>query len=292
LRIPKKQLYTLSTWALILIAVVVWGQFLLFPKHRGAKIESATSPASLVPQISVRPPVSSYHLFGASKTTEIALNPALAGETGLDLIITGTFASNTKQRGQAYIRQPGGDEKMFQVGDQVFNVAKLSAVYPDYVLLNRNGRQEKLSLSKNRLQSNQQSNPQSSHTTNQNDSEAVDVAARNRQFINKGNNWQEALNQTKFDASKISKIAGNVSVVTNQSGQIAGLKVSALSASDALTRQGLQSNDRIIAVNGVAIANDNLFTIKQQLEQGERATVTVNRNGREISLNLNLSEFK
>lgn len=286
MRIPKKQFITVTTWVLIILAVVVWGQFLLFPKHRGASIESAISPPNLVPQISTRPPVSNYHLFGASETTETALNPALAGETGLDLIITGTFASNEQKRGQAYIRQPGGDEKMFQVGDRVFNVADLSAVYPDYVLLTRNGRQEKLSLSKNRIQSNSTNRRQSGVPQNQ-------LASSQNQTSNSGvNNWQEALNQTKFDPNKIAQLAGNVSVVRNNSGQIAGLKVSSLSANDALMRQGLQSNDRIIAVNGVNIATDNLFAIKQQLEQGERAVVTVNRNGREISINLNLSELQ
>ena len=266
--------------------MVVWGQFLLFPKHRGADIESATAPPNLIPQTSVRPAISSYHLFGASQTTETALNPAQAGETGLDLIITGTFASNEQQQGQAYIRQPGGDEKMFQVGDRVFNVAKLSAVYPGYVLLERNGRQEKLSLSKNRIQSNRSSGTQSGGSQTQ------QVTTRPNPSNNGPQNWQEALNQTKYDPGKIAQLAGNVSVVRNNSGQIAGLKVSALSANDALMRQGLRSNDRIIAVNGVAIASENLFNLKKQLEQGSSATVTVNRNGREISLNLNLSEFQ
>lgn len=286
MRILKKQVITASTWALILITLVVWGQFLLFPRHRSAHIESAISPPALVSQVSTRPPVSGYHLFGASNTTETALNPALAGETGLDLIITGTFASNEQQRGQAYIRQPGGEEKMFQVGDRVFNVAKLAAVYPDYVLLSRNGRQEKLSLSKNRIQSDQRPRAQSGGAQTQQSAES------NRPPIAGVNNWQEALNQTKFDANKIARLAGNVSVERNSSGQIAGLKVSALTANDALMRQGLQSNDRIIAVNGVAIAGENLFAIKQQLEQGDRAIVTVNRNGREISINLNLSELQ
>jgi len=286
LRIPKKQVITFTTWALIVLAVVVWGQFILFPKHRGATIESATAPPNLVTQVSIRPPVSNYHLFGASKTTETAFNSSSAGETGLDLIITGTFASNQQQRGQAYIRQPGGDEKMFQVGDRVFNVAELSAVYPDYVLLSRNGRQEKLSLSKNRIQSNRSNSRQGRGTQNK------VVTNRNQPSFSGASSWQEALNQTKYDPNKIAQLAGNVSVVRNNSGQIAGLKVSALTANDALKRQGLQSNDRILAVNGVAIANDNLFAIKQQLEQGDRAVVTVNRNGREISINLNLSELQ
>lgn len=286
MRIPKKQLITLSTWVMLLLAVVVWGQFLLFPKHRGADIESAIRPPALVPQLSSRPALSKYHLFGASNTTETAISSDSAAETGLDLLITGTFTSSDENRGQAFIRQPGGDEKMFQVGDRVFNLATLSAVYPDYVLLTRNGRQEKLTLSKNRMQSGATGSPASARM------QSAANTANPATAVNGPQNWQEALNQSKFDASKISQVAGQVSVVRNNAGKIAGLKVSSLSANDALMRQGLRSNDRIIAVNGVAIAGNNLFTIKQQLEQGQRATVTVNRNGREISLNLNLSEFQ
>lgn len=271
----------------MLLLLLLWGQFILFPKHQAAAVQSATAPPTLATGITSRPAISGYHLFGDSATSETQLNLSTAGETGLDLIITGIFASSDSQHGLAYIRNTGGQEEKFEVGQKVFDLAELTAIYPDYVLLKRQGQQEKLSLSKNRLQTDTRQPS--------NDSKAADnstVADRNRQFINNGESWQETLNKTKYDPAKIAQIVGNVSVVHNSAGQIAGLRVSSLSGSEALVKQGLKRNDRITAINGVTISTENILTIKQQLEQNDQATVTVNRNGREISLNLNLSELQ
>lgn len=287
MRLYKKHLTTLLTWGLLLLLLLLWGQFILFPKHRSVAVQSASAPPTLVTGITSRPAISGYHLFGDSATTETHLDLSNAGETGLDLIITGIFASNDSQQGLAYIRSPGGQEEKFEVGQKVFDLAELTAIYPDYVLLKRQGQQEKLSLSKNRLQSTTRPPSNDAGITDK-----AEVAERNRQFINSGESWQETLNKTKYDPAKIAKIVGNVSVVHNSAGQIAGLRVSSLSGSDALLKQGLQRNDRITAINGVTISSENILTIKQQLEQNDQATVTVNRNGREISLNLNLSELQ
>lgn len=287
MRSYKKQLTTLLTWGLLLLLLLLWGQFMLFPKHHSVAVQSATAPPTLSTNVASRPALSGYHLFGDSATSETPLNLGSAGETGLDLIITGIFSSSDSQQGIAYIRNTGGKEAQFRIGQQVFDMAELTAIYPEYVLLKRQGKQEKLSLSKNRLQTTNR--PQNNDSKEE---ERVAVAERNRQFINDGDSWQETLNKTKYDPAKIAKIVGNVSVVHDSAGQIAGLRVSSLSGSNALLKQGLQRNDRITAINGVAISTENILTIKQQLEQSDQASVTVNRNGREISLNLNLSEFK
>ncbi len=287
MRLYKKHLTTLLTWGLLLLLLLLWGQFILFPKHQSSAVQSATAPPTLAMGISSRPAISGYHLFGDSATSETQINLSNAGETGLDLIITGIFASNDSQQGLAYIRNLGGQEEKFEVGQMVFDLAEITAIYPDYVLLKRQGQQEKLSLSKNRLQTDSRPKVNGNKA-----SEHAAVAARNQQFINSGDSWQETLSKTKYDPAKIAKIVGNVSVVHDSAGQIAGLRVSSLSGSDALVKQGLKANDRITAINGVNISTENILTIKQQLEQNDRATVTVNRNGREISLNLNLSELQ
>jgi S1-C subfamily serine protease len=80
--------------------------------------------------------------------------------------------------------------------------------------------------------------------------------------------------------------------VTDGQGQIAGLKVSQLSGLGNLAQQGLRANDQIVAVNGVKISYQNILNLRQQLESSSSANVTVMRNGKELNLNLNLSELQ
>ncbi len=276
---------------LLALLVALWVQFILFPKHKQTNIQAVTAPPKPLLETTQRPKLSSFHLFGSSTISEVPLD-LLQGETSLDLIITGIFASNDPDAGRAYIRSRQGDEKKFQVGDDVFGLATLDAIHEDYLVLKRsNSRKEKLSLSKgylldtNKTVANQKSR-------NKPATAATAQPSNIRNHINTSSDWQEMLNKQKYDPNKIAKIVGNVSVVRNNEGQIAGLRVSSLSGSNALTKQGLRRNDQIVAINGVDISSRNVLTLQQQLQNSSTANVTVMRNGRKMNLNINLSEFQ
>lgn len=275
---------------LLALLVVVWVQFILFPKHNQTDIQAVTAPPTPLLETAQRPQLSSFHLFGSSTVSEVPLD-LLQGETSLDLIITGIFASNDPDAGRAYIRSRQGDEKKFQVGDDVFGLATLDAIHEDYLVLKRsNNRKEKLSLSKGYLLD---TNKTAANQNGRNKPAATTAQASNiRNHINTSTDWQEMLNKQKYDPNKIAKIVGNVSVVRNNEGQIAGLRVSSLSGSNALTKQGLRRNDQIVAINGVDISSRNVLTLQQQLQNSSTANVTVMRNGRKMNLNINLSEFQ
>jgi type II secretion system protein C len=269
------------------LLVGLWLQFIVFPKYQSTTIQAVTAPTTQLINPNSRPKPSSFHLFGSSSTTEVSLD-MFQSETSLDLIITGIFASNDPAQGWAYIRSRQGDEKKFKVGDDVFGLATLDAIHDDYLLLRRAaGQKEKLTLSKNRM-ANTEVKPAVT-TTGANKSES---AARIANHINKSDDWQSMLNDQKYDPNKIAKMAGNISVVTDGQGQIAGLKVSQLSGLGNLAQQGLRANDQIVAVNGVKISYQNILNLRQQLESSSSANVTVMRNGKELNLNLNLSELQ
>ncbi len=272
---------------LLALLVLVWVQFILFPKHQQTDIKAVTAPTSqLLPQAQ-RPKPSSFHLFGSSTVTEIPLD-LLQSESSLDLIITGIFSSDDASQGRAYIRNRQGEEKKFKVGEDVFGLATIDAIHDDHLVLRRGGgKKEKLSLSKNRIDS----APTTSQPVNKSAKNAAS-SSRIANHINKSSDWQDMLNQQKYDPNKIAKIASKVSVVTDGQGKIAGLKVSQLSGANALLKQGLRSNDQITAVNGVKISYQNILELRQQLEASPNASVTVMRNGKELNLNLNLSELQ
>ena len=283
----KKQLKQLLIWVLLALLVWVWGRFLLFPAHQQSDFQAVTAPPSLLPTVQSRPKPSVYHLFGSSATTETPLS-LLQAESSLDLIITGIMASDDPAAGRAYIRNRQGDEKKFQVGDDVFGLATLDAIHEDHLILRRsNNSREQLSLSKGRL-----INTRSTSRPTNNDDAKVAASNRIANHINSSSDWQEMLNEQKFDANKIARMASKVNVVRDGQGRIAGLRVAQLSGNSELIKQGLRANDQIVSVNGINISSQNVLQLQQELTGKDSASVTVLRNGRRINLNLNLKEFQ
>lgn len=272
------------------LIVLLWVQFILFPKHQSNDIQAVTAPPVQLTDSSQIPQLSSYHLFGSSSMTEIPLD-MLQGESSLDLIITGIFSSNDPSQGRAYIRSRQGDEQKFKVGDDVYGLAELAAIHDNHLVLRRaGGKNEKLSLSKGAIHSTTSKSPATNRVKINAKNEAS--SARIENHINKSSDWQDMLNKQQFDPNKIKQLAGKVSVVKDGQGKIAGLRVSQLASSSELVKQGLKSNDQIVSVNGVEISYQNILTLQQQLQSNANVSVTVMRNGRKMNLNLNLSEFQ
>jgi type II secretion system protein C len=283
----KKQLKQILIWVLLALLIWTWVQFILFPAHQPSDIQSAAAPPSLLPDTQLRPAPSTYHIFGSSTTSEIPLS-LLQAESSLDLIITGIMASGTPNEGRAFIRNRQGEEKLFQVGDDVYGLATLDEIHPDHLILKRgNSSREKLSLSKGREINTLSHSPR---TVDQ----PVHAAASSRiaNHINSSSDWQNMLDEQKFDASKIQQMASKVNVIRDGQGRIAGLKVSQLSGNSSLIKQGLRANDQIVAVNGVKISSQNVLKLQQELTGKDQASVTVMRNGRQLNLNLDLKEFQ
>jgi type II secretion system protein C len=284
----KQHLKQIVTWVLLALIVLLWVQFMLFPKHQTNDIQAVTAPPSQFSDATQIPKLSSYHIFGSSSTSEIPFD-MLQSESSLDLIITGIFSSNDPTQGRAYIRSRQGDEKKFMVGDDVFGLAELAAIHDNHLILRRaGGKNEKLSLNKSAIQSTATRSKVASTDNAKNETSSARIA----NHINQSSDWQEMLDKQKFDPNKIRQLAGKVSIVKDGQGQIAGLRVSQLASSSTMVKQGLKSNDQIVAVNGVDISYQNILSLQQQLQSNGDVSVTVMRNGRRMNLNLNLSEFQ
>lgn len=75
-----------------------------------------------------------------------------APETKLDLTLLGIlYSGGSSQRAYALIAKPGGDERSYAVGELLVGDVKLDAIYPDRVILGRNGRAEMLRLPRDLL---------------------------------------------------------------------------------------------------------------------------------------------
>ncbi len=271
-----------------LLILALWTHFILFPQGQSSGFEPAIAPTTRSNSALNRPKPSTYHLFGSSEITETSLN-YLDTESQLNLILTGIMSSEDKNSGMAYIKTTKGEEKKFKVGDDVFGLAKLTEVHEGYLILSRGAKKERLSLHKgvgintDRRPASRKNKPET----------ADEIKANNiRNFVKNSGDWQQTLNQQKFDPNKINNIVKNLNVMQNNQGQITGLRVASMSQNSALLKQGLKKNDQIVAVNGTAISSQNLLNLRSQLEQAGNAQVTVMRNGRKINLNVNLSELQ
>ncbi|MBL4661648.1 MAG: PDZ domain-containing protein [Alcanivoracaceae bacterium] len=278
----KKQLIVVANWLIMGLIVLLWVRFILHDDSRSLGSGMTTSSISHSQDSLNNGSIEQYHIFGsAQRLYDIPLNQ---GQTSLDLILNGTMSSSNKTSGMAYISSVQGIQKKFKVGDKVFKVATLKEIHRNYVVLNHNGRDERLSLNKKDVVI----NTRVKGKAKSNKSKPAFLKHLNG---SEQRNWQEMIEQQKFDPNKISNIVGNISMVTDQTGAIQGLRVSNLAQGNLLKKHGLRANDIITAVNGNKISGKNMLTIKQTLTQNPNATITIKRNGKVQNIKVNLSDL-
>ncbi len=275
----------LGHWLLIGLIVLLWMQFAL----QDNSADSFGSSAGIKPVYNPSPQtnttlIAQYHIFGsAQKLIEIPLS---SGETNLSLILNGTMSNDDEQTGLAYISNAQGGQEKFLVGDKIFNSATLKEIHKTYVVLQHNGKHERLSLRENSQSNLGQSNTTSRKSIKKSPSSYIKHLNGGQQV-----SWQETMNQQKFNPAKISQIVSSSKLITDQMGNIQGIKVSNMADSGILKQFGFKSNDIITAVNGNKVSASNLLSIKQTLEKNPNATVTIKRNGKVLNIQVNLSSL-
>lgn len=281
----QKRLISLLNAVVFLLIIWLWAKFALF--NNGSQDFNVIQTHSSYSVANTNPnqgSIAQYHIFGsAEQLYEVPLSQA---QTSLDFTLNGTMSSTDANNGMAYISSVQGVQKKFKVGDKIFDLATLKEVYKTYVVIQHNGKNERLELSESSQA--QQSTTKPKKQTQTNKTKAAYMKHLNG---NQNRNWQQILDKQKFDPSKISNIAGNLNLVTNQTGNIKGLRVSNLASSDLLSKHGLKSNDIITAINGNSVSAKNMLSIRETLEKNPNATVTIKRNGKVQNIQINLNDI-
>lgn len=263
------------------LIVLLWIKFALNDTSNSSLSDSSRIKPTT--QISVQQnnrSISQYHIFGSAQ--ELIDIPLSSGETNLNFILNGTMSNADEEAGLAYISDSKGEQKKFLVGDKIFGSATLKEIHKTYVVLQHNGKKERLSL---------RENSQTSQSTRKRKTNNQPPAYLKHLNGGQQTNWQETMNQQKFDPANISNIVKKINFVADQKGEIQGIRVSSISAGDLLTKSGLQSNDIITAINGNKVNASNMLSIKQTLEQNPKATVTIKRNNRVQNIQVDLSKL-
>jgi len=285
LRTHQNVLISLLNGVIILMIISLWAKFSLFDNSpQNFDSIKTNSSYAVVNTNQNRGSIAQYHIFGSAE--QLYDVPLSQGQTSLDFTLNGTMSSTDVYNGMAYISSVQGVQKKFRVGDKIFGLATLKEVYKTYVVIQHNGKNERLELSDSAQVT--QSTPQLKKQTQKSKTKAAYLKHLNG---NQNRDWQQLMDKQKFDPSKISSIVSNINIVSNQAGAIKGLRVSNLANGDLLSRHGLKSNDIITGINGTPVSAKNMLTIRQTLEKSPNATVTIKRNGKTQNIQINLNDI-
>ena len=225
--------------------------------------------------------ISNAHLFG-QYTAPVA--PALADlaaapDTQLNLTLLGILSNgrNDKDsRSRALIAAQGGEEKPYAVGDDVSRGVQLTAIFPDRVILNRNGRLETLRLDKE-------------STSGLGDSPISQMPPSQDQEIDAG--AAESLSQIRTQLLEDpSKVADYIRVQPVNSGSgLTGYRIYPGRDRSVFAAAGLRPGDIVTAVNGTSL-NDPARSLQllNDLSQSSQINLTVDRGGQPQSFSINL----
>jgi len=247
------------------------------PTLTGAPVPVPTSK----PRVDERQ-IAAWHVFGEAGADKPAQKVAAveAPETSLKLTLRGVFASDDPKDARAIIGDPRGQEKHYAVGDPLPGGAKLSEIYPDRIILERNGRYETLRLPRELTSSVVRGNgstvqsPATSSASNR-------AAAFNRYRSELRQNPAAFLNYVRATPHR-----GN-------DGKFMGFQLRPGPKRGALKELGLQPGDIVTAINGVQIDSPAKgMKAMQALGEGANVNVTLLRGGRETSLSFTVPSAK
>lgn len=219
--------------------------------------------------------IAAWHIFGVAGEDKQVEQPAAvdAPDTSLKLTLRGVFASDDPGDARAIVGDPGGVEKHYSIGDPLPGNARLTEIYPDRIILERNGRYETLRLPRDLTPSQNtaaRSLPQAPSTGG-----TVDKAAAFARYRNEvRENPTTFLNYVRATPAR-------------QDGRFIGFRLQAGRERGALKELGLEPGDIVTSINGVQIDSPAKgMQAMQALGEGDNVSVTLLRGGQETSLSL------
>lgn len=219
--------------------------------------------------------IAALHLFGTPEVKSQPQQPIEAPETRLNLKLRGVFAVEDENKGLALIAGSSGPEKMYPVGAKIPGNITLTSVYPDRVILQRNGQYETLRLPETEG-TGMDFVPTRMETSMQGQSSSTGAQAPSR------------LREIRRDFMRNpAKLAEMVRVApVNVNGQTTGFSLNALTDDPLFTELGFEQGDIIKRVNGIDLdSSAKGLRVLQQLRRAKQVSVTIERNGQQVEMN-------
>jgi len=265
---PRLATAVLAALLAVQAGFVVTGQ--TKARHSGTAAGSLSGPMAPGAAAAEAPPlrvadIASAHLFGEAHST---VNDANAPQTAVQLVLAGVLALPDPKRGLAIIGQSAASAKLYTVGSAVPGGVTLYAVYKDRVLLDRGGAIESLYMPKRA---------------------PLAGTAPTTDSASEGNPGQRLAALVQGNGALMGGLVRAQAVFSGS--KLTGYRIypGGRASIGAFTNLGLRPGDLITAVNGTPLDDPNRGSeILNTLSSSASASVTVQRNGQSVDLNLNL----
>lgn len=299
--LPKLLSFLLVILIAVTTAKLVWG---LYQGSSASAVTPATSMQRVEPKLVAPPPprpdygskIARLRLMGKAEKAAAAVlaqsKAEDAPDTSLNLTLHGVLALGDGE-GFAIISNQAKKNKFYQIDDEVTSGVTLTAVFAEYVLLNRSGRDEKL-----RLPRSDTADFTSVEARPSNDGALI------RTNSTPGNKIRPATNRKKSAIPSLSNVRKQlknnptalkdyllISAANDpESGNFQGYKVNPnKSTADFFYNLGFADNDIVVSVNDISLVDpNNAAKALKQLKTAKKLSMTVLRDGNEITLLHNL----
>jgi general secretion pathway protein C len=268
----------LLPWAVsaLLVVVLAWQLVQLAWALLGARAGQA--PAAAAP--TVQPGQASVdigaivaaHLFGEADAPAGSTDPNAVAATQMPLVLVGTIAHSDPERGYAIIGPNAPGAKVYGVGKTITGGTKLHSVYTDRAILDRGGKLEALLLPKRFTGGD--APPPSAGFSGQPDPM---LGERLRQLA-------------ASNPGAITDILRPQPVFAN--GQQRGYRVYPGRNRQQFNKLGLLPGDMVTAINGTPLDDPARgMEVLSTMNSAANITVTVERNGETVQVNINNAEI-
>jgi len=271
----------LVAWIASLLAAFIWNLAGPLAGGEAENIEHIPLPVTVDPNMQLIRQLPDWHLMGvvAQKRAPEVVNTQIdAPDTPLKLVLHGVFASDKNGQARAIIADPQGKEEQYAVGETLPVNAELSEVYPDRVILKRNGRYETLRL----LMQDSPSAPRAAIRRTKRT--GGKLLAQQEQVLRE---LREKMKQTPITLFEIV----STKPYTAGGSNVIGYTLQPGPAPELFKELGLQAGDVALQINDVRFdsAQSGMRAMKS-VKSGDTAILTILRDGQEQSLSIMMPE--
>lgn len=263
----------------LLVVLLAWQLVQLGWALLGARNGVASAPVAGAPAVTTPPPrtvdiatIVNAHLFGEASAPAGAADPNSVAASQMPLFLVGTIANTDPTLGYAIIGDSPATAKVYGVGKTITGGTKLHSVYPDRAILDRGGKLEALLLPKKF----QGSGMSAAVPPSANPADPM-LGDRLRQLA-------------ASNPAAITDVMRPQPVFAN--GQQRGYRVYPGRSRAVFNRLGLLPGDLVTAVNGTPLDDPSRgMDVLQTLNSAPTATVTIERNGTTVQVNINNAQI-
>lgn len=233
--------------------------------------------------------IAALHLFGdvaepPKPTTPIKQPKQTIKKTNLNLKLAGVFAYEPQERAIAIISADNKPEEAYLVGDKIIGSVTLKSVHTDHVIIENNGRDEKVKLPENVT-------PIASRRA------VTQTASRNNNNAQAGSDQPLELPSTpgalRDALAKNPAMLGRVVAAEpyQENGKLRGYRIMPKQNPEILEAQGIIAGDVITRVNNIELNSQKQgIRALRNAVKAQNLEVTILRDGIEIPVSISLAE--